>query len=514
MTRLITIQATAYGSDNAGVVGGRVSINRTIAAILAADVVGFSRLVADREEETLERMAAYMAAIRETVAEANGRVFNTAGDAVLAEFPSAVLAVKAALSIQEEIAARNAALPPERRLQFRMGITIGDVVQQDGDLLGDAVNVASRLQGLAPPGGICVSRSVQEAVGTKVDARLVSLGRHRLKNLPGSVPVFRVVPRGAPGSQAGSSGWRRAASAALGLLIVAGIGAAWFFQDNLFGSLGSERAGKTLTSEQEAAARAAMTVSVVQPQRRCFQDTVRVSGIVAPREETEIRPDRDGLQITQVLAEPLAEVAAGDALVHLAAPDGRAAGPIVLRAPVAGTIGKSTAAVGAFTAVSAPPLFSIINRGDMVLAAEAPLGSLERLRAGQAATVRAVGGAAIQGRVRRISSVADYGSQLASVTLELPRDPTLRWGVFARGVVTIGERCGLAVPFSAVLREAEGPIVFVVSNAAAEARPVKIGFSSETEVELTDGLTGTEQVVQRAGPFLREGDRVRTVAAR
>jgi Adenylate and Guanylate cyclase catalytic domain len=145
-------------------------MKRKIAAIFAADIAGYSRLVAEDEEETLRRLAAYRAVTDDFIAKAGGRIFNTAGDAVLAEFPSAVEAVRCSIDIQESLRTRNMAYPPSRQMNFRIGITIGDVVERDGDLLGDGVNIAARLEGLAEVGGICVSRGAragrQQAVGT------------------------------------------------------------------------------------------------------------------------------------------------------------------------------------------------------------------------------------------------------------------------------------------------------------------------------------------------------------
>ena len=145
-------------------------MKRKIAAIMAADVAGYSRLVAEDEEETLRRLAAYREVFDDFIAKAAGRIFSTAGDAVLAEFSSAVEAVRCAIDVQESLRTRNLAYPPSRQMSFRIGITIGDVVEREGDLLGDGVNIAARLEGIAPVGGICVSRTClragrQQAVG-------------------------------------------------------------------------------------------------------------------------------------------------------------------------------------------------------------------------------------------------------------------------------------------------------------------------------------------------------------
>lgn len=165
-------------------------MRRKIAAILAADVAGYSRLVAAAEEETLARLGEFREIFDGAIARRHGRIFNTAGDAVMCEFESAVECVRAAIDIQEALRLRNGVLPENRRLQFRIGITIGDVVERGGDLLGDGVNIAARLESLAPPGGICVSRSVHEAVANKIALPFRDIGARALKNIPTPVHAF------------------------------------------------------------------------------------------------------------------------------------------------------------------------------------------------------------------------------------------------------------------------------------------------------------------------------------
>src|SRR6516164_1345093 len=143
-------------------------LRRKIAVIMAADVVGYSRLVAEDEDGALKRLMEYRDIFADFVGRGGGRIFNTAGDAVLAEFGSAVEAVRAAMDIQEALKTRNALVDERRQMVFRMGVSLGDVVERDGDLLGDGVNIAARLQALAEPGGICISRTVQEQVLNKV----------------------------------------------------------------------------------------------------------------------------------------------------------------------------------------------------------------------------------------------------------------------------------------------------------------------------------------------------------
>jgi len=180
-------------------------VKRKISAILAADVAGYSRLVAEDEEETIRRLASYREVFDDFVTRCGGRIFNTAGDAVLAEFPSAVEAVRCAVDVQEGIRTRNLAYPSSRHMSFRMGITIGDVIEREGDLLGDGVNIAARLEGLATPGGICVSSSVFEQVRNKVSVTFEDIGNQRVKNIPDAIHAYVVAFEGAPSGHRGKA---------------------------------------------------------------------------------------------------------------------------------------------------------------------------------------------------------------------------------------------------------------------------------------------------------------------
>ncbi len=166
-------------------------MKRKIAAILAADVAEYSRLVAEDEERTLRDLFASVAVFRASVETHGGRIFNTAGDAVLAEFQSAVEAVRSAIDIQTTLRARSQDTAPNKRVMFRMGISIGDVVENEGDLLGDGVNIAARLQGLAEPGGLAISRWVQEQVSGKVGAEFRDAGHQHVRNIPQPIHVFK-----------------------------------------------------------------------------------------------------------------------------------------------------------------------------------------------------------------------------------------------------------------------------------------------------------------------------------
>jgi class 3 adenylate cyclase len=167
-------------------------ITRKIASIMAADVASYSRLVAENEEETLHLLSTYREIFYDFVDRYGGRVFNLAGDSVMSEFSSAVEAMRAALDIQEALRTHNLPHPPNRRLLFRIGITIADVVERQGELLGDGVNLAARLESLASPGGICVSRAVHEVVANKVSATFRDLGEKTVKNIPTPVHAYVV----------------------------------------------------------------------------------------------------------------------------------------------------------------------------------------------------------------------------------------------------------------------------------------------------------------------------------
>jgi adenylate cyclase len=160
------------------------ALERKLATILSADVAAYSRLMAEDEERTLQTFRAHKEVFEKLVQLHRGRVFNTAGDAILAEFGSAVEAVRCATEIQTALRTRNDQLPSERQVNFRIGVNLGDVMVQGADLLGDSVNVAARLQGVAEPGGICISGSVYDQVLNKLSLSFKPLGELNYKNLP------------------------------------------------------------------------------------------------------------------------------------------------------------------------------------------------------------------------------------------------------------------------------------------------------------------------------------------
>jgi TolB-like protein/class 3 adenylate cyclase len=167
-------------------------VSRKLAAILAADVAGYSRLVSENEEETLRTLNAYRATIADLVAEHSGRVFAAAGDSVVAEFASPVQAVRTAVAVQRALDRHNADLAKARQMHFRIGINLGDVVFQDGDLLGDGVNVAARLEQMAVPGGILISGSVLEQIEGKLTFPFHFEGERTAKNISRPIKTYRV----------------------------------------------------------------------------------------------------------------------------------------------------------------------------------------------------------------------------------------------------------------------------------------------------------------------------------
>jgi adenylate cyclase len=166
---------------------------RKLAAILAADVVGYSRLMHENEEAALATLSGHRAIIDDLIAVWRGKITGTAGDSVLAEFASVIDAVNCGVAIQQALAAANSALPTGRQMQLRIGINVGDIMVHDGDVFGDGVNVAARLESLAQPGGICVTRAVRDHVRDRVEYDFDDLGEQLVKNIARPLRVFRLV---------------------------------------------------------------------------------------------------------------------------------------------------------------------------------------------------------------------------------------------------------------------------------------------------------------------------------
>ena len=180
-------------------------VERRLAAILAADVAGYSRLMEGDEDGTLAALRAIRDELVDPkIAEHRGRIVKTTGDGLLVEFASVVDAVRCAVEVQRAMAERNAGVPADKRIELRIGIHQGDVIVEDGDIFGDGVNLAARLESLADPGGICVSGRVHADVAGKLDVGFEDLGEQQVKNISRPVRVFRAqfgTPKAAAGSE-------------------------------------------------------------------------------------------------------------------------------------------------------------------------------------------------------------------------------------------------------------------------------------------------------------------------
>jgi adenylate cyclase len=201
---------------------------RKLAAILSADVVGYSRLMSEDEDETVRRLGAYRTEIATLVGEHGGRVVDFTGDNFLGEFPTATGAVEAAVEIQRVLEARNAAVPAGRAMEFRIGVHLGEVRVEGERLYGDGVNIAARLEALAEPGGICISAAVHQQVRGRLDVEFGDLGRQTLKNIAEPVGVFAVHLEGRAAERVARPGRRRlVVAAAIVLVLCVAVWAAW-----------------------------------------------------------------------------------------------------------------------------------------------------------------------------------------------------------------------------------------------------------------------------------------------
>jgi adenylate cyclase len=208
-------------------------MERRLAAILAADVQGYSHHTELDEETSTTTLRMYRAVVEESISAHRGHVFSSAGDGVVAEFPSVVEAIRCGVEIQNEIAERNAAVPEDGRMQFRIGVNSGDVIAEDNNLYGTGVNVAVRLEQLAEPGGICISQTVYDQVRKIVEIPFEDIGERRLKNIADPVHVYRILPAPLPWLRRLFSRTnidrRRLGVAAGALLLLLAVGAGSFY---------------------------------------------------------------------------------------------------------------------------------------------------------------------------------------------------------------------------------------------------------------------------------------------
>lgn len=252
-------------------------------------------------------------------------------------------------------------------------------------------------------------------------------------------------------------------------------------------------------------------VTVVKATKTCFANIVEVSGIIIPREETSVRPERMGLKVAEVLADAGDTVTAGQSLARLNLPEG---GFAMIAAPVAGVISSSNATIGALASGKGEALFTIIARSEYDLVGMVPTADIAKLAVDQPATVRVVGTTTdVDGKVRRIAPTVEPNSQLGQVFIGLTTNRRLLVNSSGRAQVKTGQSCGLAVPLTALLYSSAGTVVQVVRRGRVETKRVEVGLMSGGQVEIRDGLTEGDDVVARAGALLREGDPVRPIAA-
>jgi HlyD family secretion protein len=254
-------------------------------------------------------------------------------------------------------------------------------------------------------------------------------------------------------------------------------------------------------------------VTVARAKRICFVDTLQVTGVLVPKEEIFVRPDREGLQISQILVEPGDTVTSGQTLARLTPPDGTQGSGSDITAPAAGIVISVSAVIGAMASARAEPLFRIVKNGEMELLAETPIDTLVRLAPKQSAKVEILGIGKLAGKVRLSSTAIDPTTQLGQVRILVDTDQRLRVGAFGQAMIDVDQRCSTAVPLSAVLYDQGGTIVQVVRANRVETRSVSVGLLTAGQVEIREGLSEGDMVVARAGAFVRDGDRVRSMTA-
>ena len=213
-----------------------LGVQRRLAAILVADMVGYSRLMEADETGTIAQLKAHRKEIIDpTIAERHGRIVKVTGDAMLVEFHSVVDAVLCAVEVQRTMKIQNSVAPEDRRVEFRVGVNLSDVVIDEDDILGEGVNVAARLEGLAEPGGVCISRTVYNHVKNKVDLEFEDLGERQVKNIAEPLSIYRVlidssVPQSQFGGKERRARWRRpVALAAVAVMVAVGAVAIWLY---------------------------------------------------------------------------------------------------------------------------------------------------------------------------------------------------------------------------------------------------------------------------------------------
>jgi HlyD family secretion protein len=251
-------------------------------------------------------------------------------------------------------------------------------------------------------------------------------------------------------------------------------------------------------------------VTVLKASKFCFGNIVEVSGIIIPRDETAVRPERFGLKVAEVLADAGDNVTAGQVLARLNLPEG---GTVQVQAPVTGVISASSAVIGATASGKGEPLFSIIARSEYDLVGMVPTRDIAKLAVNQTARIRIIGAGDVDGKVRRLAPTIEPNSQLGQAYIGITTNRRLLVNSSGRAQIKTGQSCGVAVPLTAILYSTAGTVVQVVKNNRVETRRVETGLMSAGQVEIRDAIAEGDIVVARAGALLREGDPVRPVMA-
>jgi HlyD family secretion protein len=267
-------------------------------------------------------------------------------------------------------------------------------------------------------------------------------------------------------------------------------------------------ASPALAADDEAAGPKGAAVTVLKAAKACFAAIVEVSGVIIPREETSIRPERQGLKVSEILADAGDTVTAGQTLARLTLPEG---GTQIVQAPVAGTISASSAVIGANASGKGEALFSIIARNEFDLVGLVPTQDLAKLAVNQTARIKIIGAGEVDARIRRISTTVEPNVQLGTVFIGVTTNRRLLSNSSGRALIKTGQSCNIAVPLTAILYGGAGTVVQVIRRQRVETRRVEVGLMSAGQVEIREGLQEGDIVVARAGALLREGDPVRPI---
>jgi class 3 adenylate cyclase len=297
-------------------------LERRLATILCADVASYSRMMASNEEQTVNVFRGHREIFESMVNQHRGRIFNTAGDALLVEFNSPVEAVRCATDIQSALRTRNEHLAPEEKMQFRMGINLGDVIIQGGDLLGDGVNVAARIQAATTPGGICISGSVHDQIQNKLSLNFKLLGEQTYKNIPKPIRTYTINESTAAVTPTRQKGWRVSAVVIAAIVAIAGAGY-WGYrqydanrteQRQVEARLAAQIAAQKQAADQaQQAAEEAKREMQLQAQKQAAEEGLRR----AQEERDRIEQDRKLLEAEKRTADA-AKKQAADEVLHRA----------------------------------------------------------------------------------------------------------------------------------------------------------------------------------------------------